>query len=352
MSALPGTDFGVSGVRPTSAAQAAALQSRTLPPPERVADGVWAIAAPIPGGQNVAYTLSYVLAGSGSTFHLIDPGWDSPENLSALHRSLAAIGLSLPNLGTVAATHHHPDHLGIAGRLREITGAAVVLSRTERTVLTHQLSPARREPEAYARQLAAWGVPAARRPELIASFTRAPLYTDIEPDLLLDQGDTLDLDGHGLTAVITPGHTEGHLCFADRHRALLYSGDHVLPQIYAGVGLGFLPGGEPLGAYLGALRGLLRFADYEVLPGHEFRFRGLEARTGEITAHHLRRTRAVASLVPVLGDAPVWEYAQRLHWTAGWDRLEDFFLHSALLQTQMHLGLVRSGLAEELTAVQ
>lgn len=334
-------------VRTTSAAQAEALRSGALPRPEQVADGVWAIAAPVPEG-GVSYTLSYVLLGADSTFHLVDPGWDSPENLTALHRSLAEIGLSLPQLATIIATHHHPDHLGIARRLQGITGAALVLSRAERAVLTHQLSPERRDPASYARTVEAWGVPAERRAELTESFARVPVYTDVEPDLLLVDGEPLQLDGHRLITVATPGHTGGHVCFVDHRRGIIYGGDHVLPQIYPGVGLGALPGEESLTDYLTSLQTLKQFADYEVLPGHEFRFRGLDVRVDDIIRHHLRRTRRVADLLAELGGAPVWEYARRLQWTSGWGRLGGFYLHSALRQTEMHLELARGGLLEGL----
>ncbi|MFJ7751017.1 MBL fold metallo-hydrolase [Arthrobacter sp. NPDC097144] len=336
------------GVRPTSAAQHAALRAGRLPEPEQVARDVWAIAAPIPGG-GVSYTLTYVLI-SGEAFHLLDPGWDSAGNLAALRASLESIGLALEQLSTIIATHHHPDHLGIADRLRSMTGARIAFSRAEREVLVHQLGPWRRDREAYARLLADWGVPAERREELEASFSRAPLFADVEPDLLLEDDQTLDLGGHRLMPLATPGHTGGHLCFVDNDRQVIYGGDHVLPQIYSGVGLGALPDTHPLPDFLASLQRVRRWNDYEVLPGHEYRFRGLSARAEDIAAHHLRRTCSVADLLPELGNAPVWEYAQRLHWTPGRDRLEGFFLYSALRQTEMHLELARSGRLQELLA--
>lgn len=337
----------VQGVHATSAAQRDALRAGALPGPELVAEGVWAIAAPIPGGPPT-HTLSYVLLGGDGAFHLIDPGWGSDANLDALCASLREIGLALPQLATIVVTHHHPDHLGIAERLRELTGARVLLSRHERDVLARQLSPEYRDPAAYAELLASWGVPAERRPELLASFAGKPLFDDLEPDRLLEDGELLELGAHRLVAVATPGHTGGHLCFVDHERRLLYSGDHVLPQIHSGVGLGSLPGQEPLGDYLGSLQRLAPHGEYEVLPGHEFRFTGLPARAAEIAGHHLRRTAEIAELRRELGEATVWEFARRVLWTGGWQSLRGFFVHSALQQTSMHLKLVRSGRAAEL----
>ena len=59
-----------------------------------------------------------------------------------------------------------------------------------------------------------------------SAFTRMAL-----PDRLLEHGDVADLPGWSLRAVHTPGHTPGHLCFAEERTGLLFSGDHVLPRI-------------------------------------------------------------------------------------------------------------------------
>jgi len=72
---------------------------------------------------------------------------------------------------------------------------------------------------------------------------------------------------------------------------------------------------------------------------------GLKVRRQAITSHHLRRSREIEALIAVLGQAPVWEYASRLTWTAGWAGLREFWLYSALRQTDMHREFVVSGRA-------
>lgn len=333
------------GVRSTSAEQERAWSTRDLPAPERVAEGIWAIAAPIPEGA-IPHTLTYVLESQGGGIHLIDPGWDSRENLTTLTSSLRSLGHSLEDVETVIATHHHPDHLGIADRLRGISGATVLFSAVEREVLAQQTAPGVRDQVRYASVLEGWGVPRDRRAELAAAFDRPSLIDDMVVDRALADGDLIQLVGHTLRVIATPGHTDGHICLVDAARGLLYSGDHILPGIYSGIGIGTLPGSEPLGDYLASVDKLAPLDELEILPGHEFRFTGLGARRGQIVAHHLRRTREVASLADAFGNAPVWDYAQHLTWTAGWDGLSGFWLHSALRQTEMHLDLVRSGQAK------
>ncbi|MCH6231647.1 MBL fold metallo-hydrolase [Microbacterium sp. CFH 31415] len=320
---------------------------RPRPAPARVRDGVWAIASPIPGGPP-PYTLTYVLEGSDG-IRIVDPGWSGEANLRALRSSLADIGFALHDVRAVVATHHHPDHLGIAPRLRELSGARIIMSADERTVLAHQVRPERRDPRLYRLQLEAWGVPDDRQGDMIRSFTDGPpLILDVEPDAVVGDGDELDWPGHSLRVVMTPGHTDGHLCLVDADRAVVYTGDHVLPGINSGIGLGTLGRSNPLADYLASLERLAPYDDWLILPGHEQPFEGLRARRAVLTAHHLRRTAEVMRLLPELGEATVWEYASRLPWTAGWSGLRGFGLHSALLQTERHLVLVREGHAEDL----
>ena len=330
-------------VVPVDDAERRAWEAGLLSAAQEIGDGLWSIPVAIPEGT-LPGTLAYALIGDDGV-HLIDPGWDAPENLDRIERAVAAAGCSLSDVRTVVVTHHHPDHLGIAARLRSLTGARLVMSDAERRILSAVTDLSARDPEAYRATLRRWGVPEERHDELVASFARPSLTGDVEPDLLVADGDVLELGGRRLEVIGTPGHTGGHICLVDRDARLLFTGDHVLPRIYSGVGIGVLDGTEPMGDLLVSLDRLAAFDDCTVLPGHEFRFTGLGARRQQIAAHHLRRTGEVAALAAELDDSSVWTYASRLTWTSGWHGLDGFWLHSALRQTEMHLGLVRSGRA-------
>jgi glyoxylase-like metal-dependent hydrolase (beta-lactamase superfamily II) len=121
---------------PLSPAQFEASHDSRRPASEIVADGVWAIASPIPEGQ-IPYTLTYVLKTGQDELVLIDPGWDTDENFSTLDNSLRGLGCRLEHVTATISTHFHPDHLGIAERLRDAVGAKVMLSATEQDVLRH-----------------------------------------------------------------------------------------------------------------------------------------------------------------------------------------------------------------------
>lgn len=331
-------------VTPLSRAQIESWDARQQPATEQVADGVWAIPVPIPAGT-IPHTLCYALLGDDGV-HLIDPGWDHPDSVAALAAGLAVIGHELEDVRTVIATHFHPDHLGAAELLRVRFGARVVFSATETRVLRQETSPAASDIAAYREQLDGWGVPAKRWEDLLGSFDRATHVSTSDPDIAAEDGGLLELPGHRLRIVGTPGHTDGHICLVDDERRILYTGDHVLPRIYPGIGIGMLPGSDPLGDYFESLDRLAPYDEYHVLPGHEFQFLGLAVRRTQLIEHHLRRSAEVAALRDRLGDASIWEYARRLTWTSGWEHLTGFWLHSALRQTALHLDYVASGRAD------
>jgi len=332
-----------SPLTPLSDAQRSAWQQSRLAPREEVSPDVWALALPIAGGA-MPYTLCYALLEPAGV-HIIDPGWDSDENIEVLAAELAGLRRSLSDVRTVIATHSHPDHLGLAPRLRELSGAVVIVSARERDVLRQESGLGEEGRRDHDARLSEWGVPIERRAELEAFFRMPFALHGFEPDRAVEDGEIIGLPGHRLEAVLTPGHTSGHLCLVDHERKLLYSGDHVLPRIASGVGLGALPDTDPLDDYLSALERVGLWDEMQVLPGHEYRFRGLADRSRALAEHHLRRTREVAALVPELGDAPIWEYARRLTWTGGWSGISGFFLDSALRQTALHREFIRSGRA-------
>jgi glyoxylase-like metal-dependent hydrolase (beta-lactamase superfamily II) len=295
------------------------------------------------------YTLNYIVRDDDGGLHLIDPGWNTDENRQRLDAFLVTIAARPSDIVSVVATHLHADHLGLAGRLRDETGARVSILREEQAALHRVAEAARTPPEKALERFAAWGVGADEGADLLAA-TRSAAATDTHsttvqadphPDVftadhLLDEGDVLDIPGRRMRVLHTPGHTPGHLSLVDDTERLILTGDHVLPSIYPGLGLGG-PAVDPLGGYLTALEEVARFDDHEVLPGHGYRFTGLADRCAAIRRHHLTRSAEIARLLDEVPDATTYQIAERVTWTAGWPNLRGFYRVSALAQTAMHM---------------
>ena len=185
---------------------------------------------PFPVGDINSY-LVFPPAGSES-LTLIDTGVRSPESFEALRRGVKEFGFSLEQIQRILVTHAHPDHFGQARRLREISGAPVYASAIEsERMKTHWLPTADRSPSTLA-WFRRWGVPEeCLRPEPgRAEFVRE-IQEPLDVDVVIAEGDVLELGEFRLEVIETPGHCEGHVVFYERETQSLFSGDHLLADI-------------------------------------------------------------------------------------------------------------------------
>jgi Metallo-beta-lactamase superfamily len=58
---------------------------------------------------------------------LVDAGWNTEDAYAALAAGLDVAGYAIGDVRGVLVTHIHPDHYGLAGRIREAAGAWVAL---------------------------------------------------------------------------------------------------------------------------------------------------------------------------------------------------------------------------------
>jgi glyoxylase-like metal-dependent hydrolase (beta-lactamase superfamily II) len=312
------------------------LQPATdLPPAEPVRPGLWSLPVPIPASP-LRYVLTYAFEVPGGVV-VVDPGWNAPESFAALEAGLAAMGAALTDVRGVLVTHLHPDHYGLAGRVRELSGAWVALHPADAALVYERYEQVDDLLDRIAEWLRDAGAPAS---EVVAmrdaSMAVRSVVVVAPPDVLLSDGDRPDVPGWQLVAIHTPGHTPGHLCFYEERTGLLLSGDHVLPRITANVSIHPQSGSDPLGDYLASLERLRKYADSPVLPGHEWRFDGLGGRIDTIIAHHEERLEATTALVAD-GAETVWEVATGLPWSRPWEEIRGFMRRAAVGETQAHL---------------
>lgn len=137
----------------------------------------------------------------------------------------------------------------------------------------------------------------------------------------------------------TPGHTQGHLVFADVDSGLLFAGDHVLPHITPSIGFEPIPAELPLRDYLESLRVVLGLPDMRLLPAHGPVTDSAHRRVCELLEHHDDRLQRCLAAVRS-GATTSAEVAGLLDWTRRQRRLEtldDFNQMLATCETHSHL---------------
>ncbi|MFD7877772.1 MBL fold metallo-hydrolase [Streptomyces sp. NPDC059766] len=320
--------------------------------------GVRSIEVPIPDNP-LGHTLVYVVDTDRGPV-LIDTGWDDPASWDTLAEGLTACGTSAADVHGVVITHHHPDHHGLSGRVREASGAWVAMHAADIAIVrrTRETRPGRWY--AYmADKLTAAGAPEEHIAPLRADRPRRALpgLAPALPDREIVPGELLGLPGRRLRAVWTPGHTPGHVCLhlEERHPAgltgsgRLFSGDHLLPGITPHIGLYEDPDDatvtDPLGDYLASLERVGRLGTAEVLPAHQHAFTDAPSRVRELLAHHEERLDGLLSLLAV--PLTPWQLAERMEWNRPWDRIPYGSRNIAVSEAEAHLRrLVKLGRAE------
>jgi glyoxylase-like metal-dependent hydrolase (beta-lactamase superfamily II) len=326
----------------TGLEQAAAWRDNLLPRVERLRPGLWSIPVPLPNVV-LRYVLVYLLELPDGAA-IIDTGWDTAEAWAALTDGIAQTGHDVADIKSILVTHTHPDHYGLGAKVREASGAWIGMHEAEAATLMRR----RGEPEASAADGRAWllrnGIPREELDAMAGTPARnAHLLAMPEPDRFLGDHDKIDLPGWNLHAQWTPGHTPGHLCFFEQDAKVLFTGDHILPRISPNISALYTIGtANPLRLYLDSLLATGEVAADEVLPAHEYRFRGLGERTRQLRLHHAERLAELLDLVRRGPGQTAWELAMSLSWSRPWDEIRGYMRWSALGETLAHLVLLES----------
>lgn len=190
------------------------------------------VLAPNPGPFTGPGTNTWIVS-EGTNSLVIDPGPLHHDHELAI---IAAVGERLP-IGIIV-THNHEDHAPLAN------------------VLARQYE--------------------------IPAYGNAP-GPDFEPDLVLGEGDHLQLGDSRLEVLATPGHSDDHLCF--QLGRLLFSGDHIMGGSSVMV--------EDLTKYLDSLRRLRPLRLGRIYPGHGPEIENPDEVIDWYVAHRLQREQEI-----------------------------------------------------------
>ena len=303
MQAIQCNDLAGAGASPIGAA----LWTRRADlPPLRYADAKIAVGVPlelVPGvflfRLPLPFALNHInvyLLRESDGWTLVDTGIDTPAARALWEELFCSPMFDARPLRRILVTHHHPDHIGLAGWLAEKFGVPVLMTQGELQVAGRYADPGR---DVVAERAPLWnehGLPMDVARELLNHMPRYATQVCALPDdvLLVDTSRPLELGGRRWMPIIGRGHSPEHLSLLSEDGAVLIGGDQVLPKITPNIAV--WPGGEqnPLRSYLQTLVQFEAIApDTLLLPSHRQPFRGVARRVEEIRAHHEERLEAL-----------------------------------------------------------
>jgi len=249
--------------------------------------GIRRITLPLP--TRPGHVHAYLLPGADG-WTLVDTGIGTPD---AAERWAEELGGVEGPLARVVITHFHPDHVGAAADVHELSGAPVLqgaLDYAQCELVWGNPNWPHRIQEWFQRH----GVPDHVTEELVEQGSVYRPFIRYQPDpTLVVAGDLVD----GWELVAAPGHADGQLVLL--RDGILVAADHLLGTISPTVGLWPASRPDPLGDYLGALERTIELAPEFALPGHGEPVTDPVGRARELIEHHRERLAAAeAALMP------------------------------------------------------
>jgi glyoxylase-like metal-dependent hydrolase (beta-lactamase superfamily II) len=186
---------------------------------------------------------------------IVDPGPDLSDHVEALIRAIGG-----RRVVAIMCTHTHRDHSPASRALANVTGAPIIGC-----------------------------APLAL--ESVGPRADAAFDGEYTPDRVLQDGESVEVDGRSIVAVATPGHTSNHLCFAVG--GALLTGDHVMAWSTTVV---VPPDGE-MAAYMASLDKLRQREDRVFYPAHGPPVTNPQQYVRGLMGHRMQREKQILRLV-------------------------------------------------------
>ena len=308
-----------------------------------IAPGIYLLRLPIPNNP-LEFVNCYLVQGKDGWL-MVDIGWYTEETLHVLEARLQELGLALTDLATIIVTHVHPDHFGLAGRVKQVSpNTRLLVHRWEWDFIEPRYIRFADLTKKMSTLLNQHGVSPPELHDLdSASMAALQFVTVTLPDEPLYGGEVINTGVYELEVIGTPGHSPGHICLYEPENRLLFTGDHILPNITTNISYHVQSGENPLGDYIYNLRKLENLEVASVLPGHEDPFNDLRGRISQIVEHHEQRKREVCQVIKT-GPRAAWEIAALVTWNLPgltWNQFPPLQKRIALTETIAHLECLR-----------
>jgi glyoxylase-like metal-dependent hydrolase (beta-lactamase superfamily II) len=278
-----------------------------------VAQGILWLRLPLP--MALDHVNIYAIA-DGDGWCIVDTGMHTKRSVGIWEKILEGPLQGRP-VTRVLVTHHHPDHVGMAGWLQTHHGAELLTSQIAWFYARMLTLDVQREfpPETlkFFREAGVTGELLAKRQEAGPRNFADMVHAMPQGYRRLQECQTIRIGHRTWDIRRGDGHAPEHLMLWSRDDAVVISGDQVLPGISSNVGVYVTePEADPMEDWLASCDALQEHArdDQLVLPGHKLPFYGLPTRLKQLAdgqravlerlVEHLETPRTATDCFPVL----------------------------------------------------
>lgn len=246
---------------------------------------------------------------------LVDTGpkWD--ESRTALEAALAAHSVRLEDIQQLILTHHHVDHVGLAGEIVARSGCAVLTHPYNGPWLVNYEAERVRHLPFYRQIWQEGGLPEDVITAIEASGQNMARWLDpVTPTQEIDEGADVELDGERWQVFHTPGHAGGLVCLWQAVRRDLLANDHLIRDISSNAILeppDTMNGPRPkrLVEYTHHMQRMAALAPARALPGHGEIVEDVAGLVRQRLVFHERRKQRLLNVL-ALKPLTLWELTQ------------------------------------------
>ena len=176
----------------------------------RLVSGIHQIQLPHPDGIDNS-TNSYIIEGENGNI-LVDCGLDWPDAISAFRDGMIQDSLKIDDIKWIILTHIHPDHYGLAAKLRDLCNAKIVMHKTEADLLNTRYNSYQSLLNTVDILLGSNGVPQSEIAAMREAAVRVRKFvTYCIPDVVINDDDKVTNESFEFDVLRTPGHSPGHI---------------------------------------------------------------------------------------------------------------------------------------------